>query len=71
MIERSSEDIAAMRRRELADVHMREMNAALFPFQGRADDDIGAEEKTAISSAVQELVQLHRAEIRIWQAANG
>ncbi|NGO63961.1 hypothetical protein G6N76_09770 [Rhizobium daejeonense] len=49
---------------------MREMNAALFPFQDRADDDIGAEEKAAIQGAVQELVQLHRAEIRVWQAAN-
>lgn len=70
MVERSSEDIAAMRRRDLADVHMREMNAALFPFHDRADDDIADEEKTAISAAVRELVQLHRAEIRIWQAVN-
>lgn len=71
MTNRTETEISSMRRRELADEHIREMNSALFPFKNRQDDDISSEEKAAISAAVQELVQLHRAEIRIWQAANG
>jgi hypothetical protein len=67
---RSTEEIVAMKRRDLAAIHAAELNAALYPSQ-RQDDDLTMGEKTAIKDAVATLVALHRQELAAWSANNG
>ena len=66
---RSTEEIVAMKRRDLAAIHAAELNAALYPSQ-RQDDDLTSDEKTVIQDAVAALVALHRQELAAWSSAN-
>ena len=70
MMARTTEEVVAMKRRELAALHASELNAALFPHPERGDDAISDEEKAAIQESVAALVQLHRQELAAWVAAN-
>ncbi|TWF53269.1 hypothetical protein [Neorhizobium alkalisoli] len=67
---RTLEDVEAMSRRDLAAIHASELNAALNPIPGRADDDLSLEEKEAMQIDVANLVTLHRRELNAWTAAN-
>jgi hypothetical protein len=66
---RSTEEIVAMKRRDLAAIHAAELNAALYPSQ-RQDDDLTMGEKTAIQEAVAALVAIQRQELAAWSSAN-
>lgn len=70
MADRSTEEIAALTRRELAQLQANEMSAALNPFPGRPDDEIGEAEKAEMQEAVAALQQQHRRELAIWTEAN-
>jgi hypothetical protein len=71
MIDRTAEEVVAMKRRDLAAIHAAEMHAALFSRPGVPDDELTEDEKAATQLAVREVVMRHRAELKAWTAANG
>ena len=71
MPDRTTDQVIAMSRRELARIHASELNAALFPEPERPDDAILPDEKAAIQLSVADVTALHRRELSAWEKANG